>query len=341
MTTPNLTATTRAFLDVALRVPYDVFGLAGDASSRRYYRIVAADRSLVLMQWDPFRDDGSYPFLSVLRHFQQSSVAVPAVIAVGEAAGAILLEDLGDITLERKFWDHQDPRLALPFYHRTLEQLHLIHTTASRSQSDPKPTCFRIEFNTERLLWEMSYGREHVFEKLLKLSLSPGDIAKLESEMQAVCERLHLQPKVICHRDFHARNVMIKFDRARIIDFQDARLGPIQYDLVSLLRDSYVTMPSDLEERLLTYYLDLSGARLSDEFREIFELQAVQRCFKACGSFASFWNLRSDRRYLKYLRPTLARVEAALKKSGSCPFLLTLLTDGGLSTRDYEFTEAQ
>ncbi len=83
---------------------FEVVSLAGDASTRRYYRVVFADKSWVLMAWEPFKDAESFPFLNVLKHFEKHQVHVPEVIGFSPADGLVLLEDLGDLTLERKFW---------------------------------------------------------------------------------------------------------------------------------------------------------------------------------------------------------------------------------------------
>src|SRR5882757_10017273 len=83
-----------------------IYQLAGDASARKYYRVVQDNQSYVLMQWEPFKDNDDYPFLSVLSHFQKYKVQVPTVIAKSPDEGLVLLEDLGDLTLERKFWEN-------------------------------------------------------------------------------------------------------------------------------------------------------------------------------------------------------------------------------------------
>jgi aminoglycoside/choline kinase family phosphotransferase len=294
-----------------------ILPLAGDASNRRYYRIVSDSESWVLMKWEPFVDDESYPFLSVLNHFAKHGVQVPAVIGKAPDLGLILLEDLGDLTLERKFWENQDHSVVLPFYKQALDELVKIHylSTADRETCC---TAFHIEFNVERLLWEMNYGREHLVKTLAKIDLSQIEQKELDRIFTEICIHLDEEPKLICHRDYHSRNVMLKFGKARIIDFQDARLGPVQYDLVSLLKDSYVNWNDEMSQELLNYYLEKRKSYIlkpldPEHFRNNYERQSLQRCFKACGSFASFYNLRQDTRYLKYLSPTIKRIHASLE----------------------------
>ena len=230
-----------AFLSHVLeRKQFEIFQLAGDASARRYYRVASGAESYVLMVWEPFKDDGSYPFLSVRDHFAKHDVAVPNVVGKAPDKGLVLLEDLGDLTLERKFWENQSQQLALPFYRQTIDELIKMHYPATFDRSDC--TAFKIEFDVEKLLWEMNYGREHLLVKLCGIKFSELEKKELDRIFLDICTVLHNEPKYIAHRDYHSRNVMLKLGKARIIDFQDARLGPVQYDLVSLLRDSYVNM---------------------------------------------------------------------------------------------------
>ena len=297
---------------------FSVLPLAGDASSRRYYRVVAGDRSWVLMQWEPFQEAKDFPFLSVQSCFANHDVPVPQVFDYDATAGLFLLEDLGDLTLERKFWEFQNQENILPYYKKTLDELIKIHSLHLKKESIGSCTAFDIEFSVEKLMWEFQYMRKHLIQGLLKISLSATEERQINECFDDICQRLYKLPQVVCHRDFHSRNVMIKHGRIFIIDFQDARMGPAVYDLVSLLYDSYVSLKPETISQLLEYYADgfpnfsqIAESRKS--FLAAFNLQSLQRCLKACGSFASFFNDRSDERYLKYIEPTLGLVATNLK----------------------------
>ncbi|MCC6277288.1 MAG: phosphotransferase [Oligoflexia bacterium] len=316
----------------------EVDSLAGDASARRYYRVNQNNESYVLMSWDPFPDEASYPFLNVLHHFAAHDVHVPKVIAVRKSEGFVLLEDLGDLTLERKFWESQNPEHSYEYYEKTIDELIKMHYACTADKT-PDKQAFKIEFNTERLLWEMNYAREHLLEKFLHLSFDNTESKIIEKNFTHICDRLHREPKFIAHRDYHSRNVMIKAGKVRIIDFQDARLGAVQYDLVSLFRDSYVDLQENLAKKLTDYYLLKRKEHIKtpvnrDQFDLIFELQSVQRCLKACGSFASFYNTRQDTRYLKYIRGTLKRVKGALLYFPEYAELTDLLVSRGLFEKE-------
>lgn len=330
--------TVQTFLEKSLKKSdFKIIQLAGDASTRKYFRIAVDNQSLVLMKWEPFQPE-KYPFISVLNHFDEAGVHVPKIVDMSAQDGLVLLEDLGDLTLERKFWEQKEAEDSFEHYKLAIDEIIKIHFGASNLK---KPcTAFDIEFNTEKFVWEMNYGKDNLIKGVLGHNFS----AKVETEIGAIftkiSEKLHKEPKYISHRDYHSRNLMIKFDKMCVIDFQDARMGPVQYDLVSLIKDSYVEIPDEYGQKILNYYFERAKEYKktfdSDHFNTIFELQSIQRCFKACGSFASFFHQREDRRYLKYLSPTLKKVIRSLTGFPEYKTFTNLLIDSGALEKDYE-----
>lgn len=319
---------------------FECLPLAGDASTRKYYRIAFDNQSRVLMSWEPFQDSDNYPFLNVQRHFSKVDVRVPKVEGISPELGVVLLEDLGDLTLERKFWENQNQTLAIPYYSQAIDEIIKIHFLASKS-TEPASVCQKTQFDTAKFLWEMNYAREHFLEKVGGLRLSEKDHQRLQDEFLSICETLDKLPKFVCHRDYHSRNLMLKLGRIYVIDFQDARLGPVQYDLVSLVHDSYVKLSPESIQQIKREYIEKAKAigpkdAIRPDFEEMFNLQTIQRCFKACGSFASFFNMRNDTRYLKYVRHTAALVLATLEEVGRYPLMRTIFTTQGLGERNYE-----
>ena len=186
----------------------------------------------------------------------------------------------------------------------------------------------------------MNYGRSHLIEKFCKIQLTPVVSKELDKIFINICDTLDKEPKFIAHRDYHSRNLMLKLGQMRVIDFQDARLGPIQYDLVSLLKDSYVDLDPSIATELIQYYLEkrnqFENSKISkSHFDEIYEIQSIQRCFKACGSFSSFYNTRTDIRYLKYLQATLKRVKKSLDLFPQYKVFSEILEQHKLLERDY------
>lgn len=319
---------------------FECLQLAGDASTRKYYRIVFESQSRVLMSWDPFPDAKTYPFLNVLEHLARVDVRVPRAEAWSPELGVVLLEDLGDLTLERKFWENQNQQVAMPFYQQAVDELIKTHFLASKPVNPPS-VCQQIEFDTAKFMWEMNYAREHFLEKVGGIRLSEREQKTLQDEFSVICTTLDQQPKFVCHRDYHSRNLMLKLGRIYVIDFQDARRGPLQYDLVSLVHDSYVSLNPESIAFIKNDYITKARATgpagcIRADFEDIFKIQTIQRCFKACGSFSSFYNMRNDTRYLKYIKHTAQLVAQTLQEYGRAPLLTRCLTQHGLLEKDYD-----
>jgi aminoglycoside/choline kinase family phosphotransferase len=291
------------------------------------------------MYWEPFTDPDNYPFLNIQRHLRNVDVRVPEVKIYSPPLGVALLEDLGDLTLERKFWENQNQETSLPFYYQSIDELIKIHFLASKPTSPPS-VCQKIQFDTAKFMWEMNYAREHFLEKLGGVRLSDADQKTLQSVFLSVCEPLDQQPKFVCHRDYHSRNIMLKLGRVQVIDFQDARLGPLQYDLVSLVHDSYVNLSPESIALIKKDYIEkaknIQAGAICSDFEEIFRVQTVQRCFKACGSFASFYNMRNDTRYLKYIKNTVNLVGQTLSELSQYRFLYDVISGSGLFDRNFD-----
>lgn len=297
--------------------------LPGDASTRKYYRLAHGDLSYILMSAEPFASEGErYPFLEVRAHLAHSGVDVPNVIEVDPTGGFILLEDLGDQTLLKRLETVSDPDVERQHYERAIDALVQLQYAGAPTKARHPIAAFSQRFDYEKLMWEVKFAIEHFYLGILKRQMSPDDHAVLLDGFDKICKILARQPTVLTHRDYHSRNIMLpkgKSDRFVMIDFQDARMGPAQYDLASLLRDSYYQLPETQVRKLVDYYLArwkaVSGESLRRRsFLRIFDLMSVQRNFKAIGSFASFMNKRGDPGYLKYIGNTFENIRRNLLK---------------------------
>jgi len=309
-----------------------VVKLPGDASSRKYYRVTfrpdlaaqGGPSTCIVMKMEPFADQGmDLPFLVVRDHLDHCGVRVPGVFDVDPARGMVLLEDLGDVTLLRRLQECSNAEDERHYYERVIDDLVRMQVNAGPAQAPRALDAFTLRFDVEKLMWEVHFTIEHFYEQYLKRVIRPEDRQVLETSFAEICERLAAQPLVLTHRDFHSRNVMVAPTPGStdlvMIDFQDARMGPAQYDLASLLKDSYYQLEESQIQRLIDYYVAryeaLSGARIQrTQFQEVFDLMAVQRNFKAIGSFASFLNRRGDATYLKYIGNTFENIRRTLLK---------------------------
>ena len=317
---------------------FEQIPLEGDASTRRYFRVLHQNQSFVLMCDEPFEDTKNHSFLNTQIYFSEHQVKVPQVFHVLPSKGFILLEDLGDLTLERKFKTCADPQEALPFYQKAIDEL--IKIQFLNSKDAQKCLAFNVAFDQKKFLWEMNYARQHFLEQFCGISFSDDISEKLNFIFEDVCKQLSKEPQYICHRDYHSRNLMVQGDSLRVIDFQDARKGPLQYDLVSLLQDSYVNLSQGFQKQVFDYYIEQANKHLSrvldlNHFETIFRLQTFQRCFKACGSFASFFNLSGDQRYLRYLGKTLKTVVTEAEYFENYKAFTQFVFDGGLLEQDF------
>jgi aminoglycoside/choline kinase family phosphotransferase len=134
-----------------------------------------------------------------------------------------------------------------------------------------------------------------------------------DEEWAAIATELAAEPRVLCHRDYHSRNLMLHEGSLYVIDFQDARMGPDTYDLVSLLRDSYVDIAERELDELIAYFQALKGSADAARFRRRFDLMAVQRNLKALGTFAYQTISRRNPVYIQYIPRTLRYVRTNLE----------------------------
>jgi len=295
--------------------------LPGDASTRAYYRISYKDRSTrILMKTDPFdSSEFGYPFLQVQRHLKKHEIRVPVVYDVAPREGLILLEDLGDITLLRRLESVKNKEEEYKIYAQIIDQLYLMHTQASAP--DTTVAAFSLYFDFSKLFWEVEFTIKNLYLKYLKKEFKKTDLEIIKEGFSKICKTIANEKVVFTHRDFHSRNVMVLKDKEYvIIDFQDARMGPPQYDLVSLLKDCYYQLSEENVQKLLDKYwlLKKESEKLSEKdkahFEYIFDLMTLQRSFKAIGSFAFFYVDRGDSRYLKFIGNTFETIRRVLLK---------------------------
>ncbi|MDR3605928.1 MAG: phosphotransferase [Oligoflexia bacterium] len=296
--------------------------IPGDASTRVYYRVVADNgSSYILARVEPFADQkDKYAFLAVREHLEHSKVDVPRVFDYDAELGFVLQEDLGDVTLLRCLQEVSSGDVERHLYERVIDSLVTLQLEASQSHGKDLD-CFKLRFDHEKLMWEVNFAIEHFYQLHLGRNIGETDLNVIRDGFSEICDFLASQPTVLTHRDFHSRNIMVVGEAARLvmIDFQDARMGPAQYDLASLLRDSYYQLEQTQIERLLDYYIvnweARSGAKLNrSEFFYVFDMMSVQRNFKAIGSFASFLNRRGNPTYLKYIGNTFENIRRTLLK---------------------------
>ncbi len=290
-----------------------VVPLTGDASDRRYYRILVPDSpSIVLSLYSAPFEFEKLSFVNVARLFAKMPVPIPTVLGHEEEIGVLALEDLGDVTLQAHLG------AATPAEHAALyrQAVALIATLQRRGAelASPEYLPYGIAFDVEKLTWELDFFIKHFIEAYRGVTIAQRDRDELRREFAVLIQALASEPRVLCHRDYHSRNLMLHHDRLYIIDFQDARMGPDTYELVSLLRDSYVDLPDQTVDELIAYFLALKGHTGSEAaFRERFDLMALQRNLKALGTFGYQTTARRNPVYIQYIPRTMRYVRNNLE----------------------------
>lgn len=296
-----------------------VIPLTGDASDRRYFRVLLrGSDSIVLALHVGAIDFHNMPFVKVAKLLSLVPLPVPQILHHSNELGVIGLQDLGDVTLQAHLGaaspDEHDARYreAVAFIARMQQR------GADLAGEDYPP--YRIAFDTDKLSWEFEFFYKWFLKAYRGTSPTVAVQSALSREWSSIVEELAGEPRVLCHRDYHSRNLMLKSSQLFIIDFQDARMGPDTYDLVSLLRDSYVDLTSRQVEELIAYFLALkagAGGVSQDEaaeFRRRFDLMALQRNFKALGTFGYQTVTRGNAVYIQYMPRTLNYLRRNLSK---------------------------
>ena len=300
--------------------------LTPDASTREYFRIGWNKGTAIACVYPEGFVESEQSYLDVTRLFTRAGLPVAEIYDFDEKLGVIIQEDMGDRILRDIMLDADDAardRLIL-------EAISLIARIQSATQTafDMNSIASRLRFDTEKLSWELDFFKTHYFTTYKNEPLSAEVDAALTQEFLELSRELESRATVLCHRDFHAANLMLDgSDRLRIIDHQDARIGSAAYDLVSLLLDRVTEPPSAewlsskreffLEER------DKLGLEPIDEqkFSEEFRLQTIQRCLKATGTF-SFQSVNRGKTYfVPFIKPMFEIVLRAIGNLDRFPVL--------------------
>jgi aminoglycoside/choline kinase family phosphotransferase len=300
--------------------------LTPDASTREYFRINWHGRSAIACVYPQPFVAAEQTYLDVTCLFENNGLPVAKIYEFDEALGVIVQEDLGD-TILRQVLERSSPERREELINDAIRLIARIQL-ATADAFAVGSVASRLKFDVEKLLWELNFFREHYFETLKNKPLSNEEKLALDEEFLELCRELESRASVLCHRDFHAANLMVdSTGRLRIIDHQDARIGPASYDLVSLLLDRVTEAPgSNWLEAKRKVLLDERSAqgleRLdAEDFAYEFRLQTIQRCLKATGTFSYQSVNRGKTYFLPFIRPMFQIVLRAAEMLGRFPVL--------------------
>lgn len=315
--------------------------LTGDASTRVYFRAEALDASVIITLYgEPF--DESQRAADRLRNMEASNpsarltfasdpcahievtgllleagLPVPRVLSASGADAAMFIEDVGDVRLQDWLADRQKEDIA-EAYKAAVELIVKIQEVTDLAESSGS-ICSQLAFDEAKLKWELGFFFANYFNRYLKVKLDPATSNGVQADFKAICSELSARPRVLTHRDYHARNLMVKGEQIIIIDYQDARMGPASYDLASLLYDPYMSIGDDLIEEMIERFIELKAVSkrpLEDKegFRAELSMMIVQRMLKAIGTYSYQAAVMNNTTYVGYIDPAIERAIAAMKK---------------------------
>jgi aminoglycoside/choline kinase family phosphotransferase len=278
--------------------------VSGDASFRRYFRFTQGENSWIAMDAPPEKEDCS-SFVHIARHWFEQGIRVPEIVALDLEKGFILLTDFGDsLLLSALQPEYPNPAQGQHYYSKAMFVLDRIQKLDADQANLPR-------YDAELLQREMALFRDWLLDAKLGIALTHTESQALQDCFDFLMQRAQAQPQVVVHRDYHARNLMIcEDDELGVLDFQDAVIGPITYDLVSLLRDCYIVWPEEDVQlwcrefySLITQYRGKIGS--FEQFKEDFDLMGLQRHIKVAGIFARLSLRDGKHAYLKDIPRTL------------------------------------
>ena len=297
-------------------INFEVSLLAGDASDRSFCRVSfyepdakLPDSAVLMVLEEPFID-GELPYLNVQKCMSAAGLPVPETLIPAPEKGFLLLEDFGDTMLEDVLQDASvEEKIRL---YKMAASLMIDIQLTGTDRDYPDCIAFRLAFDVEKLMFEFNFFYEHAIGNYKQAVPTPEDDKAIRAGFLKICEILSAEPRYLTHRDYHSRNIMLKEDDTLgLVDFQDARMGPLQYDLASLLLDSYALLPDEVIDPVYEYYIEEFERRSKtdidrDHFDNIYDYMAIQRSIKAAGSFAFLDVVKKKNRYLKNFAPVLS-----------------------------------
>jgi len=267
--------------------------VAADASFRKYYRLKSSMHSGIVMDASA-QKESVMPFIDIEHRLYEAGVRVAKINTFNLEEGFIFMEDLGNTHLADVIEDDMEL-----YYGKAIESLIKMQNV----ETEGLPA-----YDAEFLRFEMDLMKEWYLEKHLGVTLDETQLETLSSALETITSEVLAQPQgVFVHRDYHSRNLMFGCtDDLVVIDFQDARVGAMTYDLVSLLRDVYVELhPRDVE-RLALHFRDMKGLDVDDEtFMRWFDFMGLQRHIKILGIFARLAIRDGKEGYIKDIPLTL------------------------------------
>lgn len=265
-----------------------------DASFRSYYRVMSQGDTKIIMDAPP-QHEPLTSFLDVTKRLASAKINVPIIYEVDESKGYILMSDLG----KNNYLDALNKETVYCLYTDAIDVICRIQNYASSKGLEVFDMNIQIK--------EMDLFKDWFLEKHLKMNLNQDQSIYLKDFNEILARRISKIPTTFIHRDFHSRNLMVTDkNNPGVLDYQDAMIGPMTYDLVSLLKDCYIKWDDELIYKMVkTYFQRLEQSMTYDEFEYWFDMTGLQRHLKAIGIFSRLYYRDQKSSYLKNIPKTL------------------------------------
>ena len=301
--------------------------LVGDASERQYFRYLGQSGEAVILTAypEPF-DPDTFTYQQVYHLLREIGLPVPEIIALDGDLGIVLQEDLGDESLQDRLLTAAEQERG-ELLHQAIDHIVTIQQEGTKALK-PEYEASVLAFDEEKLNSELLFFHRHFLRGYRGLEVTKEET--LLEEFTRLSSELAGLPRLLCHRDYHVRNLMLKDGKIYIIDFQDARMGPPSYDVVSLLKDSIELDHEEVDE-YRDYYL--SRASLSwkvENFLRQFHLMCIQRLLKALGTYGFQITKPGNTLYLQYVSGSLQRALLSLQAVPEFPYIQSIV-EGSLT----------
>ena len=279
--------------------------LYGDGSDRKWYRVTDGQGSLILADHGIRQDDSTCEadaFVSIGRHLESKGIPIAKIYLYDTFSGHVFMEDLGDIHFQTFIKSIKNQNRIVSHY-KALIRLLCKLSIEGRKGFNPAWTCQTAAYTEDLILEkECRYFVDAFLKNYLVMNIRFND---LEAEFKLLAEKaLRFAINGFMHRDMQSRNIMVKKDRFYFIDFQGGRLGPIQYDLASLLIDPYVDLPRAIQNTLLTFCVETLSPLFRvdpDQFLSCYQYCAVTRNLQILGAFGFLSRLKKKTYFEKYI----------------------------------------
>jgi aminoglycoside/choline kinase family phosphotransferase len=317
--------------------------VTGDASTRAYFRAQTDDNSVIVAIYNaPFderiravdrlaaaesqspaarltfaSDPCAHIETTIL--FREAGLPVPRVLASSGEDHAMFIEDVGDMRLQDWLTGRSEDELKAAYHQAVAMIVKIQEITQKATGADS--ICSALAFDEAKLKYELGFFFANYINKYLGLKLDATMANAINQDFKALCTELAARPRVLTHRDYHARNLMMHNNELFIIDQQDARMGPASYDVASLLRDPYAALDNTVAEEMTEFFIELKAASSVplenlEEFRQELHLMTIQRMLKAIGTYAYQAAVMKNQTYVSYIEPAAKSALASIAALG-------------------------